>query len=110
MVHFARDHRKPVMIAEANPILGIDPVSLGSWEWFAHFFSMVYHYNIRAVCFINEDWTQIDFPGLETWQDARLVNNPTIADAWFLETQRERYLKPSTRMYERLGYTPSAAP
>jgi beta-mannanase len=40
------------------------------------------------------------------WQDARLQNNETVAEAWFMETAKDRYLKQSPQLFEQLGFTP----
>ena len=65
------------------------------WDpWFVNLFSLAYERNIKAISFINEDWERFNFPGV-SWGDARLQNNPRIADAWFAETNKDRYLKQS---------------
>jgi hypothetical protein len=40
------------------------------------------------------------------WQDARLQNNETVAEAWFMETAKDRYLKQSPQLFEQLGFSP----
>ncbi|MEN0066215.1 MAG: glycosyl hydrolase [Myxococcota bacterium] len=105
VLEFAKAHGKPVMIAEANPVRGITTDGVEAWEdWFVNFFSLVHEKNIKAVAFINEDWRSFGPNGLLDWQDGRLVNNPTIAEAWFEETSRERYLKQSPDLFATLGY------
>ncbi|MEM6925967.1 MAG: glycosyl hydrolase [Myxococcota bacterium] len=102
---FAREHGKPVMIAEANPVRGIASDGVEAWNsWFVDFFSLVHEKNIKAVAFINEDWRSFGPGGLLDWQDGRLLNNPRVAEAWFEETGRERYLKQSPELFEVLGY------
>ncbi|MEO0600228.1 MAG: glycosyl hydrolase [Myxococcota bacterium] len=104
VLDFARDHRKPVMIAESSPIRGIATAGTQAWnDWFVHYFSLVHRKNIRAISFISTDWTQLDIAGIASWEDARLTNNPTIAEAWFLEVEGERYLKASPALYPALG-------
>ena len=102
----AKEHQKPVMIAEANPIFGIKKGQAKVWDrWFVNFFSLVYEKNIKAICFINEDWTRINIEGISKWQDARLYNNEQVSKAWFAETNKERYLKQSSELFEQLGFT-----
>lgn len=104
---FARDHSKPVMAAESSAVKGISPTDTAAWDdWFVPYFTFVHRYNIKAICFITEDWSVLDFPGV-TWEDARLTTNPTIAAAWFAETDRERYLHASPELYGLLGYPAS---
>ena len=94
VLDFAKQHKKPVTIAEANPIFGIDGDNTKVWDdWFVNFFSLVYDKNIKAICFINEDWTRVNIEGLSEWKDARLYNNEQISKAWFKETGKDRYLK-----------------
>jgi hypothetical protein len=104
VLDFAREQKKPVMIAESNPIHGIDKAGDKAWEWFVNYFSFIYQKNIKAVSFINEDWTRLQIPGISEWKDGRLQNNPEISDAWFLETSKDRYLKQSPELFGELGY------
>lgn len=104
VLEFAKNHHKPVMYAESSPVNGIEPINLDSWnQWFVNFFSLSYSKNIKAISFINADWEQYSFPGV-SWGDARLANNPYISDAWFLETNKDRYLKQSEDLFKQLGY------
>ena len=104
---FAREHRKPVMIAETNPIYGIESEGSETWNrWFVNLFSIAYNKNIKAISFINEDWNRLSIESIEGWGDARLYNNPEIASAWFEETGKDRYLKQSSDLYRQLGYSP----
>jgi hypothetical protein len=105
VLEFARQHKKPVMIAESSPIEGIHATNLDAWNtWFVNLFSLVYEKNIKALSFINANWQA--YPGFIelAWKDARLQNNPAIAAAWLEEISRPRYLKQSDRLYESLGY------
>ena len=105
VLEFARQHKKPVMIAETNPIAGIRAEGTKAWdEWFVNFFSFVYEKNIKAISFINEDWNRLTIEGLDGWDDARLYNNPAISAAWFEETGKDRYLKQSPELFQQLGY------
>jgi hypothetical protein len=104
VLQFARQKKKPVMIAESSPTSGISSTNDYAWtDWFVNYFSLIYERNIKAVSFINEDWERFDFPGTN-WQDARLQNNERISAAWFMETNQERYLKQSHDLFEQLGY------
>ncbi|WP_299550774.1 glycosyl hydrolase [Seonamhaeicola sp.] len=102
---FARQHKKPVMIAESNPIYGIDKDTTKAWDdWFVNYFSFIYNKNIKAVSFINENWQNLNIPGIHEWKDARLQNNKKISEAWFMETDKEQYLKQSPQLFKLLGY------
>jgi hypothetical protein len=105
ILKFAKQHKKPVMIAEANPIHGIDKENIEVWNsWFVNFFNFIYNKNIKAISFINEDWPRTGISGISEWKDGRLYNNKQISEAWFKETNKDRYLKQSPVLYEQLGY------
>ncbi len=105
VLRFARQHKKPVMIAESSPIKGIDKKSIESWnQWFVNFFSFSYSRNIKAISFINEDWSRIGIDGISEWKDSRLYNNEQVSKAWFKETNKDRYLKQSSELFKQLGY------
>lgn len=102
---FAKNHKKPVMIAEASPIHGIQKDNIQAWDtWFVNLFSLSYRKNIKAISFINEDWRQLKIDGISDWKDARLQNNRDIYSAWFKETSKTRYLKQSPELFKLLGY------
>ncbi|MEL7372461.1 MAG: glycosyl hydrolase [Myxococcota bacterium] len=103
---FARDKKKPVMIAEASPTNGVPPMGTYVWDtWFTNMFSLSYERNIKAISFINENWRRLNFPGTN-WADARLQNSDLISDAWFSETNKDRYLKQSPELFQELGFNP----
>lgn len=105
VLQFAKKHHKPVMIAESNPIHGIYSNHQDSWrDWFRNFFSFVYEKNIKAISFINEDWQSLDIPGISEWKDGKLWNDAKAVEAWFEETNRDKYLKQSPDLFEELGY------
>ena len=105
VLQFAKDHKKPVMIAESSPINGVDKESTEAWnQWFVNFFTFTYSKNIKAISFINEDWPSFRMGGIEEWKDSRLYNNSQVSEAWFKETNKERYLKQSTDLFKLLGY------
>ena len=104
--NFARQHKKPVMIAEASAINGIDSDSTDAWDtWFVNFLSLTYRKNVKAISYINANWPS--YPGFDSlnWKDARLQNNSVIADAWFKEMDKDRYLKQSPELFQLLGYS-----
>jgi hypothetical protein len=104
---FAKAHNKPVMVAESSPVYGIFDGDLHSWDtWFVNYFSLAYQKNIKAISFINADWNRYSWVAPLEWQDARLQNNETVAEAWFMETAKDRYLKQSPQLFEQLGFSP----
>ncbi|MEM8601727.1 MAG: glycosyl hydrolase, partial [Bacteroidota bacterium] len=90
---FARTHKKPVMIAETSPVGGITPDNIDAWsDWFVPFFSLVHEKNVKAISFINANWSTYPIAVDIGWKDARLQNNRFVSEAWFTETVRDRYL------------------
>ncbi len=105
ILKFAKQHKKPIMIAESNPIFGIEKDNTDVWnKWFVNFFTFAYHNNIKAISFINEDWSRTTIEGISNWKDGRLYNNEKISKAWFMETDKDCYLKQSPELFELLGY------
>jgi hypothetical protein len=105
VLSFAREHKKPVMIAESNPIHGIEKENNEAWDnWFVNLFNFSYKKNIKAISFISENWTETNISGISEWKDSRLVNNEVVAKAWFQETNKDRYLKQSKGLFKQLGY------
>ena len=93
------------MIAESNPVNGIDKKGIEVWnQWIVNFFTFTYSKNIKAISFINEDWPRTRITGISEWNDSRLYNNEQVSKAWFKETNKDRYLKQSTELYKQLGY------
>jgi hypothetical protein len=104
--NFAKKHKKPVMVAEASPVNGIDKNNTDAWDtWFINFLSLTYSKNVKAISYINANWPA--YPGFSSldWKDARLQNNQRVADAWFKEIAKNRYLKQSPELFQQLGYT-----
>ena len=102
--NFAKQHKKPVMVAEASPINGIDKDNIDAWNtWFVNFLSLTYRKNVKAISYINANWTA--YPGFTSlkWKDARLQNNQQVANAWFKETGKDRYLKQSPELFRTAG-------
>ena len=105
ILKFAKTHKKPVMIAESNPIFGIEKNNVDAWDkWFVNFFSIIYEKNIKAISFINENWEKTSIEGISEWKDSRLYSNELISRAWFRETGKDRYLKQSDTLFQHLGY------
>ena len=104
LMELAKTHKKPVMVAESSPTQGIYPNDNRVWNsWFVNFFSVCYNKNIKAISFIDTNWESYNFPGT-SWKDARLANNEDVANAWFLETGKSRYLQQSPELFDQLGY------
>lgn len=105
VLEFAKARKKPVMIAESSPINGINKYATNVWEsWFMNYFSFIYQTNIKAVCFINEDWTKLKIDGISNWGNAKLGNNKIVSQSFFKELENERFLKQSKELFNFLDY------
>lgn len=109
LLSLAHQHRKPVMIGESTPhTVGVHG-GRASWDgWFAPYFQLIRDYpNIKAFCYINWDWSH--FPQWQDWGDARLQQNPVVADLYRREMTCPLYLHGSTReAFEKTLVHPAA--
>lgn len=120
MIQFAKDHNKPLFIAEASPvILDANGVSKNldltqnadaalAWkEWFIPFFRTV-HNNpgiIKAIHYINAPWKKRPM-----WKnnnffkniDASITKSDSMKVWWLKETTQEQYLKASDTLFNYL--------
>jgi len=128
-LNFAREHSKPVMVAEAAPqgydldeLTWSSPGHDGStrnhksaqeiWdEWYAPFFDYV-HKNrdvVRAAAYINVDWNSQPMwePGVQGyWGDSRVQVNAVIKERWLAEIGSDFWLHGSQKLFEILQDTP----
>lgn len=99
MITFARNHQKPVFIAEATPVREFDglyfetdlnktPLDQQIWEgWFVPFFQTIQDNNdvIKAFSYINTDWSSqpmwVVHPVFQR-VDSRLQLSPYIMEKW----------------------------
>ncbi len=114
MIEFARNHNKPVFIAEASPTLPTEnvkidniskPTMLGdsrqaqqAWDiWFRAFFDMIQENEdvVKAFSYINCNWKSHPmWKGNPVFEnvDARLQINPIIVDKWKSKMKEDRYV------------------
>ena len=93
VVEFAKNHKKPVMIAEGTSYgVGVHKGRL-SWEsWYKIMFSMVEEYKIKAISYINSNWEEQSMWVGKGWGDARIQANELIKENWLKEIQKKKYL------------------
>ncbi|OJJ20261.1 hypothetical protein BKI52_17495 [marine bacterium AO1-C] len=131
MLAFARQHNKPVMIAESSPQgydleagtrrninSGLDGPAGGNtrsktgiqiWdEWFKPYFDYIHQHDdiIRAVAYINADWDaqpkwQSPYPE-GYWGDTRVETNAVIRDRWLTEVNTSFWLQGSTNISDEI--------
>jgi hypothetical protein len=95
----AREHNKPLMIAEATPS-GVGVEGEKSWNlWFKPFFAFIHDNQIPVVCYINADWEEQPMFKGQGWGDARVQINEVVLDRWLKEMKSDRYVR-STFVHE----------
>jgi hypothetical protein len=125
LLTFARQHNKPVLIAEAAPqhystanltysTNGQTFVARSAatiWqEWYTPFFEFIYQNKdvIRAVAYINTNWDSQPMWGPPYqngyWGDSRVQANDLILDHWLAELIQPTWLMASRSLYNLLGY------
>ncbi len=134
LLDFARQHAKPVMVAESAPqgydlynrrkkniakIYNGEP-GTGSlkkkpeeiWEeWFVPYFEYIDKNSdvIKAVAYINCNWDAQPMWGAPYkqgyWGDTRVEANKFILSKWRSEIQKEKWLHASDTLFKSLGYT-----
>ncbi|SHE52272.1 hypothetical protein SAMN05444274_101588 [Mariniphaga anaerophila] len=110
MIEFAREHNKPVIIAEATPVfqkgdtyfdadIKKADVARKIWdEWFVTFFNTIENNEdvIKAFSYINVDWpSQAMWENNPTFQkvDSRIQMNEYVSENWKKKMSEERYLE-----------------
>ena len=123
MLQFARDHKKPVFLAEATPILvekdSFPPDSMyasipehvnKAWEeWFVPFFRTIENNPdiVKAFSYINCNWKAHPMwkeNGYFQHVDARLHLNKTLKKKWETEISKPIYLNASEDLFDKLWH------
>lgn len=120
MIKFARDHKKPLFIAESTPVIldnnGVSiPLDLGNtadvnraWEqWFVPFFRTINNNQdvIKAIHYINSPWkTRPQWRANPYFKniDARITRNDVMKNLWLGEISKPKYLKASDTLFNYL--------
>lgn len=120
MIQFARDHKKPLFIAESTPVLlDVKGVSRSivlsnvadattAWkEWFAVYFKTINDNPdvIKAISYINAPWkTRPMWKNNDFFKniDARITKNDSLKSWWLKETSQDKYLKASDTLFNYL--------
>jgi hypothetical protein len=122
MIQFARDHKKPLFIAESSTVFldanGIcEPLDLTkqadaerAWkDWFLPYFRTIAANSdvIKAIHYINAPWKMRplwkDNPYFK-YVDARITKNDSLKTWWLKETSQDKYLKASDSLFAYLWH------
>lgn len=102
---YAKDHQKPLMVAEAAPMKEYEPtLGQASWDlWYAPLFEYIERYDVKALSYINQRW--VDFGWEEDlWGDSRVQTDETVSRLWFETVYGDRYLHAGPELYQAIGY------
>lgn len=104
LADLARQHQKPLMIAEATPFGTGTLQGDTSWtNWFAPFFQFVADNGVKAVSYIDYDWESYPMFQGQGWGDARVQANDIVKGRWLQEIGQDKYLQSSPDLYQQLG-------
>jgi len=105
MVNMAKEHGKPLMIAEATPAhMGVKGGMKVYYKWYRPLFKFIEKNNVKMLCYINTDWDSQPMFENQHWKDSRVQSNKVIRKIWLEEISKDRYLKYSKDLYDILGY------
>ena len=113
-LNLARDHNKPVMIAESTPRgLLLDKLD-GEFiwnDWFAPYFEYIHNNSdvIRVVAYINVDWDEQAMWQNQGWGDTRVQVNDVVLENWLDEIESDVWLHSSDELFSQLGYQSASA-
>ena len=102
MAAFAREHQKPLMIAEATP-RGIGTSDTQAWmRWFRDCAAFIDRAHVKALSYINVNWEMLRMFQGQGWGDTRIEANPAVQRAWLEATNTKPYLRASPTLYKTL--------
>lgn len=100
----ARQHHKPLIIAEASPNLDVPVDSKRRWDrWYKSLFAFIRENDVRAVSYINCNWDKFPMWKGQGWGDSRVEIDPLVKEKWLKEISRDQYVRSSSRLFKQLG-------
>ena len=108
---FARQHGKPVFIAESAPYLHSFANGDGekTWEhWFIPFFQHILENQdvIKAFSYIDADWPSQTMWKRGVWRDTRIQANDVIRDKWVSVIENPFFINGDDDVFGMIGFTP----
>jgi hypothetical protein len=105
---FARQHAKPVMIAEAAPKKYFAPENPRSWDgWYSKVFQWIALNNVKGFSYINQDWNAQAMFANGDWGNSRVQNgSPSVLHRWQAAVEDPRFLRASDDLFGIIGFTP----
>ena len=108
---FARQHGKPVIIAESAPLLVSFATDDGAkiWEeWFIPYFQHVLDNSdvIKAISYINADWSSQVMWKRAAWKDTRIQANDIIHEKWISVIENPIFINGDDDVFGLIGFIP----
>lgn len=105
MAKFAKEHNKPLMMAEATPYGFVLSQSNTAWkQWFIPCLKYISKKNVGMFSYINVNWDVLSMWQGQGWGDTRVQADKDIMAQWMQETRKDKYLKSSPELFKILNY------
>ena len=105
MVKMAKEHGKPLMLAETTPAhIGVEGGKQSFYRWYRPLFKFIAKNDVKMLCYINDDWDSEPMFASYQFKDARIQSNKEISKIWLDEISKDRYIKYSKNLYDILEY------
>jgi hypothetical protein len=99
MVQFAKEHNKPLMIAECSPTLGTNATEADKIKWYRILFKFIQSKNVKALCYINGNWDEQSMFEQYAWGNGKLNVSENITNFWLENINNERFVN-SDKLYK----------
>ncbi|MFH0878367.1 MAG: glycosyl hydrolase, partial [Lentisphaerota bacterium] len=107
MARLAREHHKPLMIAEAAPMGLPTTQGINCWtSWFTRVFSYIQEQDVRALSYINCNWDEIPMFSSMGWGDSRVQSDPYVQAHWMQTITNGSFWNASPELFDRLQARP----
>lgn len=106
MADLARQHHKPLMIAESSPLTRGTTNGIVCWtSWFERVFAYIREEDVRAFSYINCNWDGPEYPQFNTlgWGDCRVESDPYVQERWLAEITNGVYWNAAPDLFQRLA-------
>jgi hypothetical protein len=108
---FARQHGKPVIIAESAPLSNSVSMDEGEkiWQqWFIPYFQHILENIdvIKAISYINADWSSQVMWKRSGWKDTRLQSNDVIHEKWISVIEHPAFINGDDDVFGLIGFIP----
>ena len=99
MVQFAKEHNKPLMIAECSPALGTNATEADKIKWYRILFKFIQSKDVKALCYINANWDEQPMFEQYAWGNGKLDVSENITNFWLENISNERFVN-SDKLYK----------